>query len=98
MLVEDTAIESVKIITPKKFGDERGFFSETYNRSAWEEAGLRYNFLQDNHSLSAAVGVLRGLHFQPPPSRRTSLCASCEDAYSTSPSICAAPRRRMASM
>jgi dTDP-4-dehydrorhamnose 3,5-epimerase len=67
MLVEDTSIEGVKIVTPKKFGDERGFFSETYNRSKWEAAGLHYNFVQDNHSLSAAVGVLRGLHFQKPP-------------------------------
>jgi dTDP-4-dehydrorhamnose 3,5-epimerase len=67
MLVEDTPIEGVKIVTPKKFGDERGFFSETYNRSKWEAAGLRYEFVQDNHSLSAAVGVLRGLHFQKPP-------------------------------
>ena len=67
MLIEDTSIEGVKIITPKKFGDERGFFSETYNRSVWEAAGMHYDFVQDNHSLSAAVGVLRGLHFQKPP-------------------------------
>jgi dTDP-4-dehydrorhamnose 3,5-epimerase len=67
MLIEDTLIEGVKIITPKKFGDERGFFSEAYNRSVWEAAGLHYDFVQDNHSLSAAVGVLRGLHFQKPP-------------------------------
>lgn len=67
MIVEDTAIEGVKIVTPKKFGDERGFFSETYNQSKWDQAGLRYRFVQDNHSLSVSVGVIRGLHFQAPP-------------------------------
>ncbi|MFY9655109.1 MAG: dTDP-4-dehydrorhamnose 3,5-epimerase [Methylocystis sp.] len=67
MLVESTPVQGVKIITPKKFGDERGFFSETYNQSVWKAAGLHYDFVQDNHSLSAAVGVLRGLHFQKPP-------------------------------
>ena len=67
MLVEDTAIPAIKIVTPKKFGDERGFFSEVYNRSAWESAGLRFDFVQDNHAFSAAIGTLRGLHFQIPP-------------------------------
>ncbi len=67
MLVEDTAIPGVKIVTPKKHGDARGFFSEVYNRTAWESAGLRFEFVQDNHSFSAAVGTLRGLHFQTPP-------------------------------
>ena len=67
MLVEDTAIAGVKIVTPKKHGDVRGFFSEVYNRAAWESAGLRFEFVQDNHSFSAAVGTLRGLHFQTPP-------------------------------
>jgi len=67
MLVEDTAIAGVKILTPKKHGDARGFLSEVYNRTAWESAGLRFEFVQDNHSFSAAVGTLRGLHFQTPP-------------------------------
>ncbi len=67
MQVEDTAIPDVKIITPKKFGDHRGFFSETYNRKAWREAGLDYDFVQDNHSYSAERGVIRGLHFQTAP-------------------------------
>ncbi len=67
MLVEDTAIPAVKIVTPKKFGDARGFFSEVYNRLVWEKAGLGFEFVQDNHSFSAAVGTLRGLHFQTPP-------------------------------
>ncbi len=60
-------IPDVKLIVPKKFGDERGFFSETYNQQRFLEAGIDLTFVQDNHSLSADVGVLRGLHFQKPP-------------------------------
>jgi dTDP-4-dehydrorhamnose 3,5-epimerase len=67
MQVENTAIDAVKIITPKKFGDHRGFFSEVYSRKAWAEAGLDYEFVQDNHSFSVEVGVIRGLHFQTAP-------------------------------
>lgn len=64
---EDTAIPAVKIVTPKKFGDHRGFFSETWSRKAFADAGLDLDFVQDNQSLSAPVGTLRGLHFQSPP-------------------------------
>lgn len=60
-------IPDVKIIRPKKFGDHRGFFSETYNKKTFEAAGLHYDFVQDNQSLSAEVGTVRGLHFQLPP-------------------------------
>jgi dTDP-4-dehydrorhamnose 3,5-epimerase len=67
MQVEETAIPAVKIVTPKKHGDVRGFFSEVYNRADWDKAGLELTFVQDNHSFSAAVGTLRGLHFQTPP-------------------------------
>jgi dTDP-4-dehydrorhamnose 3,5-epimerase len=67
MQVEDTAIPAVKIIMPKKFGDHRGFFSETYNRKIWRDAGLDYEFVQDNYSYSAELGVIRGLHFQTAP-------------------------------
>jgi dTDP-4-dehydrorhamnose 3,5-epimerase len=67
MQVEETAIPAVKIVTPKKHGDARGFFSEVYNRSDWDKASLEFTFVQDNHSLSAAMGTLRGLHFQTPP-------------------------------
>jgi dTDP-4-dehydrorhamnose 3,5-epimerase len=65
--VEDTAIPAVKIVTPKKHGDARGFFSEVYNKSVFRAAGLNLDFVQDNHSFSAVVGTLRGLHFQTPP-------------------------------
>lgn len=54
-------------ILPKKFGDNRGFFSETYNRRAFANAGIDIDFVQDNHSYSAAKGTLRGLHYQAPP-------------------------------
>jgi dTDP-4-dehydrorhamnose 3,5-epimerase len=67
MQVEETTIPAVKILIPKKHGDARGFFSEVYNKAAWEGLGLHYSFVQDNHSFSAAVGTLRGLHFQTPP-------------------------------
>ena len=65
--IEDAAIPAVKIVTPKKHGDARGFFSEVYKRSAFQDAGLDFDFVQDNHAFSAAVGTLRGLHFQTPP-------------------------------
>ena len=67
MWVEDTAIPAVKIVTPKKHGDARGFFSEVYNKSAFEALGLDFEFIQDNHSFSGAAGTLRGLHFQTAP-------------------------------
>ncbi len=54
-------------ITPDRFGDERGFFSETYNKAEMRKIGVDLEFVQDNHSLSAKTGTLRGLHFQTPP-------------------------------
>jgi dTDP-4-dehydrorhamnose 3,5-epimerase len=62
-----TPIPDVKVIVPKKHGDHRGFFSETYSRKAFAASGIECEFVQDNHSLSAEEGVLRGLHFQIPP-------------------------------
>ena len=61
------AIPEVKLIAPKIFRDGRGFFSETYNRRALDDANISANFVQDNHSLSVERGVIRGLHFQSPP-------------------------------
>lgn len=67
MKVIPTAIEGVLIIEPKVFGDERGFFFESFNQRAFNEAVSQpVEFVQDNHSRSAK-GVLRGLHFQRPP-------------------------------
>ena len=59
----ETEIKDVVIIEPKKYGDNRGYFMETYKESDFKAAGLNYNFVQDNQSKSKA-GVLRGLHFQ----------------------------------
>ena len=67
MQIKDTPLEGVKIVTTKKFGDHRGFFSEVYNEAEWRAAGLDVRFVQDNHSLSAAAGTIRGLHFQIAP-------------------------------
>ncbi len=67
MHVEETEIPDVKILTPRKFGDHRGFFSETYNRETLAANGVDIGFVQDNHSFSAQKGTLRGLHFQTHP-------------------------------
>jgi dTDP-4-dehydrorhamnose 3,5-epimerase len=58
---------AVKLIHPRRFGDERGWFMETYNRRRYAELGVACAFVQDNHSMSRDVGVLRGLHWQAPP-------------------------------
>ena len=63
MDVRPTAIPEVKLITPARHGDHRGFFSETYSRRALARAGVAIDFVQDNHSYSARAGTLRGLHF-----------------------------------
>ncbi len=67
MHIEKLKLPGTLLITPKKFGDERGFFSETFKAKQFNEAVPGVTFLQDNHSLSRDVGVLRGLHFQTPP-------------------------------
>ncbi|ABC24634.1 dTDP-4-dehydrorhamnose 3,5-epimerase [Rhodospirillum rubrum] len=69
MAVEVTHLDiaEVKILRPAKFGDDRGFFSETYNKVALAEVGITLEFIQDNHSFSAKAGTVRGLHFQTPP-------------------------------
>lgn len=67
MRIEETAIPEVKIITPTKYGDGRGFFSEVYNARRLADAGVALQFVQDNQSLSVDLGVLRGLHYQLPP-------------------------------
>lgn len=61
--VETCEIEGLKVITPTVFGDERGYFMETYNYNDYKEAGIDMEFVQDNQS-SSKKGVLRGLHFQ----------------------------------
>ena len=67
MKIEDTALRGVKLITPRRFGDPRGFFAETWNAKVFAEAGIALEFVQDNHSISETLGIVRGLHFQAPP-------------------------------
>ncbi len=67
MQTHDLDIPDVKIFTPVKHGDERGFFSETYRKSGLFDHGIECEFVQDNHAFSAQAGTLRGLHFQIPP-------------------------------
>jgi len=65
--VHPLGLDGVLEIRPRRFADDRGFFSEVWNQAAFAEAGIDLDFVQDNHSLSRGVGVLRGLHFQVPP-------------------------------
>ena len=67
MNILETGIEGLVIIEPKRFGDNRGYFEEVFNRKRFEDAGLPTDFVQDNHSLSKEVNTIRGLHFQTPP-------------------------------
>lgn len=73
MKVITTDIPDIFIVEPQVFGDDRGFFFESFNQKMWEETtGLKTRFVQDNHSLSAK-GVLRGLHYQLPPAVQAKL-------------------------
>lgn len=68
MIVTATAIPDVTLIEPKVFGDDRGFFMESWNQNAFDAAGITARFVQDNHSRSAR-GVLRGMHYQMGPAQ-----------------------------
>lgn len=68
-----TALPGVLLVEPDRFGDERGFFSETYNRRQWRAAGIEADFVMDAHSGSAVRGTVRGLHFQAPPHAQAKL-------------------------
>ncbi len=66
-------IPEVKLVTPRRFSDDRGFFSETYNARAFRAAGIDADFVQDNHSYSAHKWTVRGLHYQAPPHAQAKL-------------------------
>lgn len=72
MQLEKGPLEGLVIVTPKAFEDDRGFFMETYRKSAFEEMGVKIDFVQENHSRSEGI-VLRGLHFQKPPKAQDKL-------------------------
>jgi dTDP-4-dehydrorhamnose 3,5-epimerase len=71
--VETLEIAAVKLITPKRFKDARGFFSETWKQGQFAEAGIAGPFIQDNHAVSNGAGVLRGLHCQIGPNAQGKL-------------------------
>lgn len=73
MDIRTTVIAGVVVVTPKIFRDERGFFSESYSKRTFDAAGLVYDMVQDNHSLSIDVGVIRGLHYQMNPKAQTKI-------------------------
>lgn len=73
MDIVETAIPEVKRLVPRRFGDGRGFFTETWNAARMADAGLAFDFCQDNHSYSADPGTVRGLHYQSPPMAQTKL-------------------------
>jgi dTDP-4-dehydrorhamnose 3,5-epimerase len=73
MKLEQTYIAGLLVITPPRFGDERGFFAETYARDKLASHGVTFDFIQDNHSLSSQIGTVRGLHFQAPPHAQAKL-------------------------
>lgn len=73
LAVDKTALDGVLVLTPDRFGDARGFFAESWNRKAMAAAGIKIDFVQDNHSFSARAGTVRGLHFQAPPHAQAKL-------------------------
>ena len=73
MEITQTDLPGVLILTPRRFADARGYFSESWNQRVMEEAGIEIAFVQDNHSLSRDVGTVRGLHFQSPPHAQAKL-------------------------
>lgn len=72
-MFEPTALDGVMIVTPRRFGDDRGWFSETWSRRAFVAAGIGADFVQDNQSFSRPAGTVRGLHFQRPPQAQAKL-------------------------
>lgn len=73
MQVTPTPIPGLLVVAPRRFGDARGFFAETWSRPAFAAAGIADDFVQDNHSLSAKAGTVRGLHLQFPPRAQAKL-------------------------
>ncbi|TNF63385.1 MAG: dTDP-4-dehydrorhamnose 3,5-epimerase [Rhodobacteraceae bacterium] len=73
MKITRTGLDGLLVLEPARFGDQRGFFSESWNRRTLAREGIDIDFVQDNHSLSARAGTLRGLHFQRPPHAQAKL-------------------------
>jgi dTDP-4-dehydrorhamnose 3,5-epimerase len=73
MKITESRLTGIKLIEPAVYHDERGFFMESYHRDRFAEHGINMTFIQDNHSLSAEAGVIRGLHYQLYPGAQTKL-------------------------
>lgn len=73
MQIDKTSLPGVLILTPRRFGDARGWFSEVWNRQTLAAHGIDIDFVQDNHSHSRETGTVRGLHFQAPPHAQAKL-------------------------
>lgn len=73
MNITKTKLEGVLVLEPDVFGDDRGWFSESYNKKKLSDLGLNIDFVQDNHSMSSLKGTLRGLHFQNNPHAQSKL-------------------------
>lgn len=80
MKVMKTAMSGLLLLEPKVFGDQRGFFFESYNENTAKSLGLSYSFVQDNQSLSVEAGVIRGLHYQLNPYAQTKLIRATSGA------------------
>lgn len=80
MKFTETKLKGVYIVEPQVFGDDRGFFMESWSKRAFDEAGLHYDFVQDNHSRSTARGTLRGIHFQRGDKAQAKLVRCCRGA------------------
>ena len=78
MEIKETKIPGVFILYPRRFSDDRGFFSESWSKRTLEQVGIKCDFVQDNHSFSKKVGTLRGLHFQYPPFAQAKLVRCIE--------------------
>ncbi|MEL6665468.1 MAG: dTDP-4-dehydrorhamnose 3,5-epimerase [Pseudomonadota bacterium] len=79
-MFQKLTIPDVILVTPKRHGDARGFFSETFRADTFAEAGIPGPFVQDNHAYSQQPGVLRGLHFQKPPHAQAKLVRCTQGA------------------
>ncbi|WP_372638280.1 dTDP-4-dehydrorhamnose 3,5-epimerase [Cohnella sp.] len=73
MKLVETKLKDVWILEPAVHGDHRGYFMESYNKASFESLGLHFDLIQDNHSLSTEVGVIRGLHYQKSPKAQTKI-------------------------
>lgn len=80
MKIDTTTLPDVLILTPDRFGDDRGWFSETFNAVRLQAQGIDMPWVQDNHSMSAKAGTLRGLHYQRPPHAQDKLVRCTQGA------------------